>query len=134
MDKIHISGISCLAHLGVTPAERENPQEILVNLVLCLDLETAANTDELDSTVDYVGIVGKVKTTLQEKRFSLLEFLAGQLCSSLLTDKRIESVQVTVRKFPEALRQEVNYVEVELTRSNLKPALDGKGDPTTASL
>ncbi len=119
MDKIHISGISCQAHLGVTPAERENPQEILVNLVLCLDLEAAADTDELDSTVDYVGIVGKLKTALQEKRFCLLESLAGQLCRSLLSDNKIESVQVTVRKFPEALRQEVSYVEVELTRSNL---------------
>ena len=88
-------------------------------MVLCLDLKTAADTDELDSTVDYVGIVGKVKTTLQEKRFCLLESLAGQLCRSLLTEKRIESVQVTVRKFPEALRQEVSYVEVELTRSKL---------------
>jgi len=119
MDKIHISGISCLAHLGVTPAERENPQKILINLVLNLDLEAAADTDDLDSTVDYVGIVGKVKRTLQQKRFSLLESLAGQLCRSLLTDTRIESVQVTVRKFPEDLRQEVSYVEVELTRSNL---------------
>ncbi len=119
MDKIHISGIFCLAHLGVTPAERENPQKILVDLLLCLDLEVAADTDDLDSTVDYVGIVGKVKTTLQEKRFCLLESLAGQLCRSLLTDNRIETVQVTLRKFPEALRQEVSYVEVELTRSNL---------------
>ena len=119
MDKIHISGISCLAHLGATPAERETPQEILVNLALCLNLEAAADTDELDSTVDYVGIVGKVKTTLQEKSFCLMEALAGQLCRSLLTDNRIESVQVTVRKFPETLRQEVSYVEVELTRSNL---------------
>ena len=119
MDKIHISGISCLAHLGVTPDEQENPQEILVNLVLSLNLEAAANTDELDSTVDYVGIVEQVKTTLEEKRFCLLEFLAGQLCRSLLTDTRIESVQVTVRKFPEVLRQQVSYVEVEMTRSNL---------------
>ncbi len=69
--------------------------------------------------MDYVGIVGKLKTALQEKRFCLLESLAGQLCRSLLSDNKIESVQVTVRKFPEALRQEVSYVEVELTRSNL---------------
>ena len=119
MDKIHISEISCLAYLGVPPQERENPQEILVNVVLSLNLEKAVHSDEVTSTVDYVGIVEKVKETLKERRFSLLEAAAGHLCRSILTDTKIRSVQVKVRKFPEVLREKVSYVEVELTRSQL---------------
>ncbi len=117
MDKIHISGISCLAQLGVPPQERENPQKILVDVVLSLNLEKAVHSDEVTSTVDYVGIVEKVKETLEERRFCLLESVAGHLCRSILTDTRIKSVQVTVRKFPEVLREKASYVEVELTRS-----------------
>ena len=117
MDKIHISGISCLAHLGVPPQERENPQEILVDVVLSLNLEKAVHSDEVTSTVDYVGIVEKVEETLEERRFCLLESVAGHLCRSILTDTRIKSVQVKVRKFPEVLREKASYVEVELTRS-----------------
>ncbi len=116
MDKIHISGISCLAQLGVPPQERENPQKILVDVVLSLSLEQAVHSDEVTSTVDYVGIVEKVKETLEERRFCLLESVAGHLCRSILTDTRIKSVQVKVRKFPEVLREKASYVEVELTR------------------
>jgi len=117
MDKIHISGISCLAHLGVPPQERENPQEILVDVVLSLNLDAAVHSDEVTSTVDYVGIVERVKEALEERRFCLLESLAGHLCRSILTDTQIKSVQVKVRKFPEGLREKVSHVEVDLTRS-----------------
>ena len=117
MDKIHISGISCLAHLGVPPQERENPQEILVDVVLSLNLEKAVHSDEVTSTVDYVGIVEKVKDTLKERHFCLLESVAGHLCRSILTDTKIKIVQVKVRKFPEVLRKKARYVEVEMTRS-----------------
>ena len=117
MDKIHINGISCLAHLGVPPEERETPQELQVDVVLSLNLENAAHSDEVTSTVDYVGIVEKVKETLEERRYCLLESVAGQLCRSILTDTKIKSVQVRVRKFPAVLQRKVNYVEIELTRS-----------------
>jgi len=116
MDKIHISEIACLAHLGVPPQERENPQEILVDVVLSLNLEQAVHSDEVTSTVDYVRIVEKVKDTLKERHFCLLESVAGHLCRSILTDTKIKVVQVKVRKFPEVLREQARYVEVEMTR------------------
>ena len=116
MDKIHISGISCQAHVGVRPEERETAQEILVDLLLFLDLEAPAHTDEVEHTVDYEQIVENVQRTVREGRFRLLESLAGRLCSILLTDSQLESVQVTVRKFPESLREKVAYVAVEMRR------------------
>ena len=116
MDKIHINGISCLAHLGVPHEEREIPQEIQIDVVLTLDLKKAIHSDEVTSTVNYSGVVEKVQETVAERRFSLLETVAGRLCSAILTDTRIKSVQVRVRKFPEALRDKLNYVEVQLSR------------------
>lgn len=118
MDKIHINGISCQAHVGVPLQERENPQQIVVDLVLSLDLEAAVKSDDVESTVDYQEIVEKVEKAVAEKQFRLLEALAGYLCHTLLTDTRIKSVQVTLRKFPEVLREKVSYVEVEITRTN----------------
>ncbi len=67
--------------------------------------------------MDYVGIVDKVKETLTERSFCLLESVAGHLCRSILTDTKIKTVQVNVRKFPEVLREKASYVEVEMTRS-----------------
>jgi dihydroneopterin aldolase len=118
MDKIHINGIACQAHLGVPLQERENPQEIVLDLTLSLDLETAGRTDQVESTVDYQKIVEKVESTLSERSFQLLEAVAVQVCQAILSDNRIKSAQVRVRKFPEPLRDRIGYVEVEMTRSN----------------
>jgi len=118
MDKIHINGISCQVHLGVPLQERENPQEIILDLTLSLDLETAGRTDRVESTVDYQKIVEKVESTLSEGSFQLLEALAAEVCQTLLIDTRIQSAQVRARKFPEPLRNRIGYVEVEMTRSN----------------
>ncbi len=53
MDKIHLREISCQAHIGVTEEERTVAQRILLDLILHLDLEPAAQTDDLEKTVDY---------------------------------------------------------------------------------
>jgi dihydroneopterin aldolase len=118
MDKIHINGISCQAYVGVPLQERENPQEVVIDLTLSLDLEMAARTDQVKSTVDYQKIVEKVESAVTQGPFQLVEALAAQVCHSVLTDTRIKSAQVRVRKFPEPLRDRVGYVEVEMTRTN----------------
>ena len=118
MDKIHINGISCQAYVGVPPEERETPQEVVVDLTLSLDLETAARTDQVKSTVDYQKIVEKVEHAISEHPCQLLEALTAHVCRSVLADTRIKTAHVKIRKFPEPLRHRVGYVEVEITRTN----------------
>ena len=118
MDKIHVNGISCQAHVGIPLEERESPQEVVIDLTLSLDLETAALNDSVESTVDYQKIVERVESAVSERPFQLLEALTAQVCQTLLADTRIRSVHVRVRKFPEPLRDRVGYVEVEMTRTN----------------
>ena len=56
MDRIKIGGITCQARLGTTRHERTNPQPIVVDLCLYLDLEEAGVRDELSATIDYVAV------------------------------------------------------------------------------
>ena len=116
MDKILLSGISCTAHLGVLPGERETTQDILIDLVLWLDLEAAARTDQVQFTVDYRQVVSQVQMTVEQSRFHLLEALASELCQAVLRENSVESVRITVRKFPESLRDKLTDVAVEMTR------------------
>lgn len=118
MDKIHINGISCPAYVGVLPQEREKPQEVVVYLTLSLDLGAAAKTDRVESTVDYQKIVEKVDHAIAERPFRLLEALTAHVCQALLTDTRIKTALVRVRKFPEPLNDRIGYAEVEMTRTN----------------
>ncbi len=122
MDKILLSGISCTAYLGVLSGEKETAQEILIDLVLGLDLEAAAKADQVQLTVDYRQVVSRVQMTVEQSRFHLLEALASELCQTVLRDNKIESVRITVRKFPESLRDKLTDVAVEMTRQTQRDA------------
>lgn len=117
MDKIRLSGLTCLANIGVLQEERETPQEILVDLVLHADLEVAAQTDDFEKAIDYQELVEQVQRTVQEGHFQLVETLATRLCEQILDDRRIVTVEVAVRKFPESLRSHMTYVSVEMVRT-----------------
>ena len=117
MDKILLNGISCTAHLGLLPEERKATQNILIDLVLCLNIDTAAKLDKVQFSVDYRQIVNQVQKIVKDSHFHLLETLAAEICQTILKKNNVESVQVIVRKFPESLRNQLTDVAVEITRT-----------------
>lgn len=116
MDKISIQGIACQARVGVSEKERAAAQKVVMDVVLFLDLQAAANTDDFHLTVDYLWVVEQIQKTASVRQFCLLEALAQSVCSALLEAGRIDSIQVTARKFPAALEGKAESVTVEITR------------------
>ena len=116
MDKIHLREISCLSRIGVTEEERSTPQEILLDLVLYLDLEEAAQTDDLEQTVDYRELVEEVRDAVSQNSYRLLEALARAVCQTALRDRRVSTVEVKAYKSPDVLRGVLRDVAAEMTR------------------
>lgn len=116
MDRIRIDGITCRARLGVSEEERRIPQQLMVDVAISLDLEAAANTDDVRLTADYRRVIEEVQGTVSQGEFQLLESLTQKICRAILSDTRIGSVQVTARKFPQSLQGKVQSVAVEMTR------------------
>jgi dihydroneopterin aldolase len=56
-DKIFIRGLSLHAHHGVLPYEGKVGQSFTIDLVLEIDLSTAARTDKVADTVSYDQVV-----------------------------------------------------------------------------
>jgi len=117
MEKIHISGLSVEAYIGVPKIERAHPQKLLIDLTLEADLSRAVLEDDFDLTIDYQKIVEKVKRTVASKPFSLIEGLAGDIAKVILGDSKVEAVNVKVRKFPSQLRDHIDNVAVEISQS-----------------
>ncbi len=117
MDTIRIKGIVCSVHLGVGEPERSRPQRVLVDLEFGLELEAAANTDDLALSVDYQRLAETVRQAAEARPCRLLETLASHLCQVVLSDPKIQQTQVTVRKFPASMDGWIDWVEVTLTRS-----------------
>jgi 7,8-dihydroneopterin aldolase/epimerase/oxygenase len=119
MDKIHLNGITCSVHIGVTEQERAAPQALTVDLELEVDLEAAANTDDLTLSIDYQKVVDMARETAELSHFKLLESLTRRICNEVLRQTHAASVKATVWKFPEALKDRVAHVAVEMVRKGI---------------
>ena len=114
MDKITIKDLEVQAHVGVTAAEREHPQRLLINLVLERDLDEAGRTDMESATTGYDVVIHMVKQLLQQRSRQLIESLASEIAEMLLARRLAVAVTVEVKKF---CMPNTQYVSVEIRRT-----------------
>ena len=114
MDQLKLNGIEVECIIGDLPEERASEQKILVDVLLDMDLEEASSTDSLEDTVDYALLVGNIREALEDARCRLLERAAGVVADVCLSDPRVESVTVGVRKFGSV--PGLGSAEVRITR------------------
>jgi dihydroneopterin aldolase len=113
MDKIIVSHLEVTGRVGVTAAERSQPQRLLVSLELGLDLDRAGRSDALDATVDYAAVARTVRKTVEARGRQLIEAVAHDIAETLLSDPLIRSVTVEVKKFSVP---GTDHVAVRITR------------------
>ena len=116
-DKITLAGIKLHPHIGTTSAEREHPQECQADLTVWGDFEGAAALDSLDGSIDYCQVLAAVQKTADSREYCLLETLAYETVRRILQDFPISRARIKLRKRPEVLRTEIDFVEVEVEES-----------------
>ncbi len=99
---------------GVTPEERDSPQELEIDVEIVADCSRATASDRLEDAIDYVGIYRTCERIATGRSFALIEALASACLDEIVRDDRIERATVRVRK-PQLL--EGATPEVELTRA-----------------
>ena len=116
-DRIYIRDLSLRCIIGVFPDERSKRQDVVINVVMETDFSRAAETDELDDTVDYKAIKKKIVTLVEKSEFNLIETLSNHIADTCLEDRKVSRVSVTVDK-PGALRF-ARSVAVETTKTRM---------------
>ena|SRR5690348_3224204 len=116
-DRIELRGLVASGRCGVLPEELDRPQPLEVDLDIDLDLTRAATTDDLDETIDYGAVCSIVERVITTERFALLERLAERLAEVVLSDERVLSVTVVVRKLRPPVPQQLATAGVRLTRT-----------------
>ncbi len=117
MDEIRIQGIEVFARHGVLAHERDLGQRFVVDVVLGLDLEEAARTDDLRATVDYGELSARVADLVGGEPHDLIETVAGKVAEHCLDDPRVREVAVTVHKPSAPLPVVAAEVAVTVRRS-----------------
>jgi dihydroneopterin aldolase len=118
-DRIEIRDLRVVGTHGVLPEERERAQPFSLDIVAWVDMKAAQQSDDLADTVDYGVLAQTAADVVAGRSYQLLEALAGRLADALLvTDSRLEAVEVTVRKLrpPVALDMGSTGVRVRHTR------------------
>lgn len=115
MGKIYIRDLALRCIIGVYPEERDEKQDVLINVVLECDHSAAVQSDQIGDTVDYKGIKQRIIQLVETSNFHLIETMADRIAETCLFDQKVQSATVTVDK-PTALRF-ARSVAVEIQRS-----------------
>ena len=115
---IEISGLSLFTHVGVTAAEREVGQRLLLDLRLDLDECDATVTDRIDDTVDYAEVCDTTNLVAQQRSYKTLERLCTAIADRLLERYGAYSVWVKAAKPEPPLALPVSEVSVEVWRES----------------
>ena len=117
-DRIEIRDLRVTGTHGALPEERDRAQPFGVDIVAWLDMTAAQESDELADTVDYGGLARTAAEVVGGRSYRLLEALAGRLASALLiSDARLEAVEVSVRKLRPPLALDVGSTGVRVRRA-----------------
>jgi FolB domain-containing protein len=114
MDKIFITDLLIRGVIGITEKEREQPQDILVNVIIGADTKPAAESDNVELSVNYRTVAKKILTHVESVKRFTVEALAADVATLCLEEPYAQRGVVRVEK-PGAVRF-ARSVGVEIER------------------
>ena len=113
---VEVSGLSLYTHHGVSDAEREIGQRLVVDLRMDVGESDATLTDRVEDTVDYAEVCQVVALVAQQRSYRTLERLCAAIADRLVEQFGLESVWVKAAKPEPPIPLPVEEVSVEVWR------------------
>jgi dihydroneopterin aldolase len=113
---VEISGLSLFTHVGITAAEREVGQRLLLDLRIDVGECDATVTDRIEDTVDYAAVCDAANLVAQQRSYKTLERLCAAIADRLLDQYDAHAVWVKAAKPEPPLPFVVSEVSVEVWR------------------
>lgn len=113
---LRIENIRLRTIVGIYEWEKNNKQDVIINVELEFDGTEAAKSDDINDSVNYKTINKEILEHVENTKFELIEKIAGDVLAIILKDKKVQKARVKVDK-PGALRF-TDSVSVELCGSN----------------
>ncbi len=113
---IEVHGLSLYTQHGVTEAEREVGQRLVLDLRLEVGECDATVTDLVDDTVDYAEVCTVVSLVAQQRSYKTLERLCSAIADRLIEQFGAQEVWVKAAKPEPPIPLPVEEVSVEIWR------------------
>jgi dihydroneopterin aldolase len=115
---IEIQGLSLYTHHGVTAAEREIGQRLVLDVRFDVGEPDALITDRVEDTVDYGEVCQEIALIAQQRSYKTLERLCAVIADRLSARFGAESVTVKAAKPEPPIPLPVEQVSVEVWRED----------------
>ena len=116
-DQLILKGLIFYGHHGCIPAEQVLGQRIGVDVELSLDLKKAAQSDNVEMTVDYSRVYKLIESIVKDKQFNLMEALAEDIAQSLLNEfKNVRRIDLEVRKLYIPVDGSMDWMGIRIRR------------------
>jgi dihydroneopterin aldolase len=115
-DTITLTGLRVFGNHGVFEHEREDGQVFVVDVRLELDLDPAARSDDVLSTVHYGLLAEAIAEAVGRDPVNLIETLAQRIVDVVLGFDLVDRTTVTVHKPSAPIPLSFDDVAVTLTR------------------
>lgn len=117
MDAIFLKKLSFYGYHGVLPEETRLGQRFIVSLQLEMDLQAAAQSDDLTRTVNYADVADQVGKIVAGPPFQLLEALALNICGKLWESfPAITAITIEIEKPSPPIIHPLDSVGIRLHR------------------
>jgi dihydroneopterin aldolase len=113
---IEISGLSLYTRVGVTEAEREVGQRLLLDLRIDVGEVDATVTDRIEDTVDYSQVCQTANLVAQQRSYKTLERLCTAIADRVIDQFGAHAVWVKAAKPEPPMALPVSEVSVEVWR------------------
>jgi 7,8-dihydroneopterin aldolase/epimerase/oxygenase len=113
---IEIRGLSLYTHHGVTAAERDVGQRLLLDIRFEIGEPDALLTDRVEDTIDYGVVCQQIALIAQQRNYKTLERLCAVIVDGLAAQFGAEVISVKASKPEPPIPLPVEEVSVEVWR------------------
>ena len=112
--KVIITDLVFNTSIGIHNFEKEKEQQIRFNIEIDINPLLKAAENDLNSIINYEGVIDKIKSITQKKHYNLLETLAEDVFSNLFLNANIIKIKLRIEK-PEIIKN-TSSVGVEIVK------------------
>lgn len=98
MDIVFIRDLQIETVIGIYDWERKIRQIISIDLDMATDIKKAANSDNIEDTLNYKAVAKRLISFISKSEYELVESLAEKICEIVLSEFNVPWVKLTLHK------------------------------------
>ncbi len=98
MDIIFLGGLEIKTIIGIYDWERETKQNVIFDIEMAHDIRKAAQSDNIEDTLDYKAVSKRIIAFVEESEFFLVEKLIEEVASIIRHEFKVPWVRITLNK------------------------------------